>query len=177
MRLTKTLAVVTTVAALTALTGCGSDGDALSGLPKADDMATLEKLINAHSTCRELQAGTARLGDAGTKMVKDPAFAVKEAATCKAADGDKVRLFLVSDMKKFQEANKKAQDADASFDSAYMIGQNFAVVPGSNDAKELKPAGFAMMTCNPANKAKIPSGYKVDEPLVKGCIVTDYFPG
>ncbi|MER6217326.1 hypothetical protein ABT213_25160 [Streptomyces sp. NPDC001674] len=168
---------MTAAVALGALTGCGSDSGPLSSLPKADDMAALEKLVNAHSTCRELQAGAQHLGEKDAQKVKDPAFAVKEAATCKGADGDKVKLFLVADMKKFQEANKKAQDSDEGFDSAYVIGQNFAVVPGSDNAKDFKSSGFAMMSCNPAHKARIPSGYKVDEPLVKGCIVTDYFPG
>ncbi|THA83181.1 hypothetical protein [Streptomyces sp. A0592] len=181
MRLSKTLTAMTAAVALTTLTGCGGEGDsgplATLGLPRADNMAAVEKLINGHVMCRELEGGTKHLNEATTKKVNDPAFAIKESARCKDADGKRIYLLLVSDMKKFQEANKKAQETDEDFDSSYLIGQNIAIVPERDDTvRGLMQAKFALMSCDPKHKEDIPSGYKKDEPLVKGCIVTDYIP-
>lgn len=179
MRLTKTLTAVTAAVALTALAGCGDDSGPLAalGLPKADNMAAIEKLINAHTTCRELESGEQHLDEDLAKKVKDKAFAIKESATCKDEHGKKIYLLLLSDMKKFQEANKKALEADPDADTSYLIGQNFVAI-GTADATnhQLKSAGLSMMSCEPDRKAQIPSGYKTSEPLVKGCFVTDYFP-
>ncbi|MCX4527026.1 MULTISPECIES: hypothetical protein [unclassified Streptomyces] len=180
MRLTKTLTAVTAAVALTALTGCGDGGGPLAalGLPRADNMAGVEKIINAQGVCRELEGGTQDFDEDLAKVAKDPAFGVKESATCEDDRGKEMHLMLLSDMKKFQEANKKAQGADEDFDSSYLIGQNIAILPESdNAARGLVGAKFAVMTCNPKHKEKIPSGYKKDEPLVKGCLVTDYIPG
>lgn len=80
-------------------------------------------------------------------------------------------------MKKFQEANQKALAGDPDFDTGYFVGQNFAVLPGSDDgAKDMRQAGLFLMSCKAKFKAEIPSGYKVNEELVKGCFVTDYTP-
>ncbi|MFD9378926.1 hypothetical protein ACFWBH_25905 [Streptomyces sp. NPDC059999] len=179
MRLTKTFTAVTVAVALTALTGCGGQGEggplSALGLPKADSIAGIERLINNGGTCRELEAG--RMGKDADKRLKEPAFAVKETATCKDEQGEYATLLLLSDMKKFQEANQKALQGDADFDSSYFVGQDFAVIPGSDDgAKGLKQAGLFLMACKAKFKAEIPSGYKVNEELVKGCFVTDYLP-
>ncbi|WP_405448478.1 hypothetical protein [Streptomyces erythrochromogenes] len=180
MRLTKTLTAVTAAVALTALTGCGGEADggplAAFGLPKADDMAALEKLLNKNGpTCRELEPRTA--SDLEERLKDLSAFAVKETATCKAGRDEFTSLMLLSDMKKFQEANKKALEADPDFDTSYFVGQNFAVAAGNDDAaRRMKAAGLALMVCDPKFKAEIPSGYKISEELVKGCFVTDYLP-
>ncbi|MFF4578269.1 hypothetical protein ACFY15_07715 [Streptomyces sp. NPDC001373] len=170
---------MTAAVALTALTGCGGEADggplAALGLPKADDIAGIEKVINKGGTCRELEAGG--IGPDAAKSLKEPSFGVKETATCKDEKGKFATLLLLSDMKTFQEANKKALESDPGFDTGYLVGQNFAVVPGSDDgAKGIKAAGLFMMSCNPKHKDRIPSGYKVNEELVKGCFVTDYLP-
>ncbi|MFE5680093.1 hypothetical protein ACFQ7B_16500 [Streptomyces erythrochromogenes] len=180
MRLPKTLAAMTAAVALTTLTGCGGEGDsgplAAFGLPKADTMAAVEQLINKNGpACRELEPGIGRKAE---ERLKDPsAFAVKETATCKAGREEYTTLVLLSDMKKFQEANKKALEADPDFDTSYFVGQNFAVDAGNDDAaRKMKSAGLALMVCDPKFKAEIPSGYKISEELVKGCFVTDYLP-
>ncbi|WP_143568842.1 MULTISPECIES: hypothetical protein [Streptomyces] len=182
MRLSRTLTAMTAAVALTALTGCGGEGNsgplAALGLPKADNMAAVEKLINANGTCRELEGGPKHLDKDTAKMVDDPAFAIKESARCKDRNGKSIYLLLLSDMKKFQEANKKAQETDEDFDSSYLIGQNIALVSkGDDTVRGLMAAKFALMSCNPQHTKDIPSGYKKDEPLVKGCVVTDYIPG
>ncbi|MFE9257595.1 hypothetical protein [Streptomyces sp. NPDC006879] len=184
MRMTKALTLTTTLLAAAALTGCG--GDAASGpmaglgLPKADDMAGVAKLLNAHTVCRELESGSAvgKFSEAAKEFneeVEDPAYGIEERGICKDDEGRPVTLLLLPDMEKFQTAVKNAEGSGDS--KTYLVGQNFAVIPvNDRTTSALKAAGLFTMSCNPDHKSQVPSGFKVEEPLVKGCFVTDFFP-
>ncbi|MFD8145097.1 hypothetical protein [Streptomyces sp. NPDC059708] len=179
MRLTRTLTAVTAAVALTALTGCGGEADggplAALGLPKADDIGGIEKVINKGGTCRELKVDD--IAPDVDQRVKDPSFAVKQTASCKDERGKRATLLLLSDMKKFQEANKKTLEADPAFNTVYLVGQNFAVVPGGDDgAGGLRKAGLFTMSCDPKHRSSVPGSSRISEELVKGCFVTDYSP-
>ncbi|MFJ3581229.1 hypothetical protein ACIPPS_03180 [Streptomyces sp. NPDC090127] len=177
MRLSKTFAAgAVALTALVTLTGCGGDDPMEdSGLPKVDNMAALQQLINERGAqCDKLEPR----GDEASYMeeeAKDPAWGIKERAVCHDAQGDDMVLLLVDDMTKLQETNVKAQAKDEGKD--FIIGQNFAVVPvGDGTVRALMQSGLLAMTCDPSKREDIPSGFTVTESQVKGCFTTNYIP-
>lgn len=196
MRLAKTLtAAATAVLALTALTGCGGDadtgGDDLGGgagisgisggapkeggapkdgpdLPSAGDMASIAKFVNQHAQCNNLQPFDDEGSGLFEKEAKDPAFAIKERAVCHDGTHNVITLLAISDMAKFQAANRDGKKYEA------VVGKDFAVVPeGDSTVTALMAAKMLLLTCD-ANDYQIPSGYKQLKGLAEGCVMTDY---
>ncbi|MFF0432609.1 hypothetical protein ACFYU9_10355 [Streptomyces sp. NPDC004327] len=172
MRLKRTGAVLgTALTALVTLTGCSSWGED-AGLPAAGDMAAIEKLVGAHTMCSDLRTGSGDSGAMGLEA-KDPAWAVKERGVCGNDAGDTLTLLSLSDMEKFQQANKKA--ASAGHDTRFLLGQDFAVATTDPAAaKALVKADLLLFTCEKG--FKVPDGYRKEKLLVDGCALTDYLP-
>ncbi|MFI8966666.1 hypothetical protein ACIGO8_31675 [Streptomyces sp. NPDC053493] len=175
MRLKRTAAVLgAALTTLVALTGCGgSSWGEDAGLPAAGDMAAIEKLVGRHTMCSDLRTGT---GDNGVLSAEsqDPAWAIEQRGVCGNDARDTLTLLSVSDMEKFQQANKKA--AAAGHDTRFLVGQDFAVVATDPAAaKALMATDVLLFTC--AKDFKVPDGYRSEKLLVDGCALTDYLPG
>ncbi|MER7518122.1 hypothetical protein [Streptomyces sp. NPDC126499] len=173
MRLQRTAAVLgAALTALVAVTGCGSTWGEDVGLPSAPDMAAIEKLVAAHTMCSDLRPGTSGSGALAAEA-KDPAWAVKERAVCGDDARDTLTLLSLSDMEKFQEANKAA--AAKGQGGRFLIGQDFALVAADEaTAKALLKSEVLLFTCEKG--FKVPDGYRNEKLLVDGCALTDYLP-
>ncbi|WP_370412086.1 hypothetical protein [Streptomyces fradiae] len=172
MRLKRTAAVLgAALASLVAVTGCAGDSwgeDA--GLPAAGDLAAIEKLVAAHTMCSDLR----RTADGPlSEQAADPAWAVRERAVCGNDSKDTVTLLSVSDMEKFQEANKAA--AASGKGVQVLLGQNFALAAADEaTARALLKSDVLLFTCD--KDFKVPDGYRNEKLLVDGCALTDYLP-
>lgn len=172
MRLKRTAAVLgAALASLVAVTGCAGDSwgeDA--GLPAAGDLAAIEKLVSAHTMCSDLR----RSSDGPlSEQAADPAWAVKERAVCGNDSKDTVTLLSVSDMEKFQRANKAA--AATGKGVQVLLGQNFALAAADEPtARALLKSDVLLFTCDKG--FKVPDGYRNEKLLVDGCALTDYLP-
>ncbi|MEV7519493.1 hypothetical protein [Streptomyces sp. NPDC091371] len=185
MRLTRTLTAGAALIALASLTGCGGDGEAVAGgggksLPKAKDMAAMERFVNQYTPCTELTKYAPDAQHGGKQFEDVPKGAgagVKEQMYCNAERGD-MALVAISDMKKFQQALKANDAAGKDGDAVALVGVDFAVVPNANEpSRALKSSGMLVASCSAKLNAEIPSGYLKREGTVEGCIMTDYFPG
>ncbi|MGW7098407.1 hypothetical protein [Streptomyces sp. NPDC054838] len=196
MRLSKSLTAGAALVALVALTGCGGgsgggDGDgrpadAASGgkpagksLPKAKDVASMERFVSQYTTCGDLEtdATLGQYSETAEKFEGLPKGAdagVKERAYCKGQRGP-IAMLAVSDMKRFLLAIKANEAAGKK--TILLVGADFAVVPtGSDDTRAMKPSGLLVASCNAAFNSKLPSGYSKTESAVEGCVTTDYIP-
>ncbi|MEU6313467.1 hypothetical protein [Streptomyces sp. NPDC047014] len=181
MRLTKTLTAAAALIALTALTGCGDGEGALDEgiggkkLPKAKDVAAMERFVNTYTVCKDLETEATAGEAAKDAFAKMPAGGVKERAFCEAERGEPIVLLTVSDMKKFQKGLKE-KVAAGQYGGA-LVGADFAVVPEATvTTRALKSSGLLILSCMPDFNSKIPSGYTKREGGVEGCVMTDYFP-
>ncbi|MFE9564092.1 hypothetical protein ACFYM0_23625 [Streptomyces sp. NPDC006487] len=185
MRLFKTLTVTTTaLLALTALTACGGDGDeAATGtggksLPKANDVASMERFVNQYAVCKDLETEASAGGAAREAFADLPEGSkggVKERAFCEAERGEPIVMLAVSDMKKFV-AGLKAKKEEGK-DGVALVGADFAVLPSDGETSTaLKNAGLIIASCDADYNSKIPSGYFKRESTAEGCIMTDYLP-
>ncbi|MEV7173135.1 hypothetical protein AB0O18_25970 [Streptomyces sp. NPDC093224] len=170
MRLTRTLTAAAALVALTALTGCGGDPADDLGLPAAGDIASIQKLINQHALCDNL-----RPDDEGKSRWKtfaqDPAWGIKERALCDDGSSNRITLLSISDMAKFQAANRKASEGGKNHE--VLLGKDFALVPeGSETNQALLKAKLLVLVCSGAYE--IPSGFQQHKGLADGCILTDY---
>lgn len=186
MRLLKTLTVTTTaLLALTALTACGGDGDDQvatgsggKSLPKAKDVASMERFVNQYALCKDLETEATAGGAAKEAFADLPEGSkggVKERAFCEAERGEPIVMLTVSDMNKFVAGLKAKKDEGK--DGLAMVGADFAIVPSEPEtANALKSAGLLIVSCDADFNSKIPSGYIKRESNVDGCLKTDYFP-
>ncbi|MFG3001870.1 hypothetical protein [Streptomyces sp. NPDC048340] len=183
MRLSRTLTAGSVLITLVSLTGCGS-GEAEAGgggktLPKAKDVAAMERFVSQYTTCRDLNTNPPEGRHGGTMFEDVPKGAgagVKEQVYCKS-EGGPIALVAISDMKKFQQALKANDAAGKDAAAAALVGADFAVVPtGGDTTLALKPSGLLIASCSAKFSSKIPSGYTKNEGKVEGCITTDYFP-
>ncbi|MER5932980.1 hypothetical protein [Streptomyces sp. NPDC002054] len=174
MRLTKTLAAgAVALSALVTLTGCGDDGGAgaegpMGGLPVAKTMADVQKAVMERGEdCSPLEQSR----EGKTYMVdeaKDPAWGIKERAVCFDSSGNSVTVLLLEDMTKFQESLAKGS-------GRFTVGQNFALAgTGESFGQTLNRNGLSMLSCDPDDRANVPSGYEIQEGKVKGCFTTTY---
>ncbi|MFB7836228.1 hypothetical protein [Streptomyces sp. NPDC056056] len=180
MRLSRTLSATVAAAALTALTACGSNDDTGGqGLPKAKDVAAMERFVSQYTVCKELRAENP--SEQGNRsdfedLPKGTGAGVKERAYCEADRGQPIALVAVSDMKKFVQALKANEQAGKDSTGA-LVGADFAVIPTDDTTtRALKAAGLLVASCDPTFNARIPSGYTKREGLVDGCVMTDFIP-
>ncbi|MFF0001605.1 hypothetical protein [Streptomyces avermitilis] len=170
MRLQRAVVGSAALVVLSLLAGCGSDDpmDDL-GLPSAGDMASIAYYLNKHTSCLDLTA-EADATDYLVEEAGDPAWGIKERASCEGEDGGNITLFTLEDMKKFQTAVKKDDDRPA-----FAVGRDFAVVPENDTTvQQLSSSEMMFLTCDP--DFTVPSGYKKVSGLVDGCVLSDYFP-
>ncbi|MFG2667346.1 hypothetical protein ACGFY6_24280 [Streptomyces sp. NPDC048387] len=186
MRLSRTLTAGAAVVALASLTGCGGGGEAEAGsggksLPKAKDVAAMERFVSQYTTCTDVQtnppdAGHGSSGTAFEYLPKGAAAGVKEQAYCKS-EGGPIALVSISDMKKFQQAMKANEVAGEEKGAGALVGADFAVFTTSGDTTHaLKSSGMLIASCHEAFNSKIPSGYIKRDGAVEGCVMTDYMP-
>ncbi|MET9320865.1 hypothetical protein ABZX75_11865 [Streptomyces sp. NPDC003038] len=173
MRLSRTLTAGAALVALVSLTGCGGGGDGATddlGLPSAGDIASIEKLVNQYATCDNLRPRDEKEDRWGT-LAKDPAWAIKERARCDDDSNQNITLLAISDMAKFQAANRKASEGGKNNEA--LIGKNFAIVAeGDETGQALMKAKMLILTCS--GDYPIPGGYKQHKGLAEGCVLTDY---
>ncbi|MGW0946079.1 hypothetical protein ACWD4O_26570 [Streptomyces sp. NPDC002623] len=195
MRIKRALAIGATLVALTAVGACGggddkdkSGGDekssasagsteqaAGSSLPKASDMASIAYYLNKYTPCLDLSTG--KEYDAnhdsensawGADEAADPSWGIKERGVCTDESGHPIALLSVEDMEKFQTAVKKDG-------SEFLVGQDFAVVPVGDTARQgLQKSELRFLTCDADFSA--PSGFTKEAAAVDGCVLSDYFP-
>ncbi|MDA5279938.1 hypothetical protein [Streptomyces sp. Isolate_45] len=182
MRLSRTFTAGAALIALASLTACGGDGDTLAGsggksLPKAKDVAAMERFVNTYTSCTDLETYAPERKYGGNEfedIPKGTEAGVKEKMYCDAETGH-IALVAISDMKKFQQA-LKANDA-AEKQAVVLVGVDFAVVPNAGDTmRALKPSGLLVASCSAKFNSELPSGYTKTDGKVEGCILTDYFP-
>ncbi|MCX4527025.1 MULTISPECIES: hypothetical protein [unclassified Streptomyces] len=171
--------------ALAALTGCGGDGETVAGgggksLPKAKDVAAMERFVSQYVTCADVETELPEYSESrkGFKDVPKGAGAgVKEQAYCKSQGGP-IALVAISDMKKFQLALKANEAAGKDRYAVALVGEDFAVVPTGGDTMlALKSSGLLVASCSAKFNSEIPSGYTKNEGKVDGCVMTDFIPG
>ncbi|MFJ5808019.1 hypothetical protein [Streptomyces sp. NPDC093093] len=189
--MSRTLMAGAALIALASLTGCGGDGDAQvdagigsqpggkdesggKSLPKAKDVAAMERFVSQYTVCNDLETD-ATLGQYSETasefkdLPKGAEAGVKERAYCKAERAQPIALLTISDMKKFLQALKTDDDAGA------LVGADFAVVPTDDGTtRALASSGLLVASCNADFNSKIPSGYTKRESGVEGCVMTDY---
>lgn len=184
MRMSRTLTAAAALTALAALTGCGGEGDSETGsggksLPKAKDVAAMERFVNQYTQCNDLEKNPPEERHGGTAFEDVPKGAgagVKEQVYCDAERGH-MALVAISDMKKFQQALKANAEAGKEGDAVALVGADFAVIPNEGGGlRALKSSGLLVASCNPKFNGDIPSGYVKRDAKVEGCILTDYLP-
>ncbi|SEQ67010.1 hypothetical protein SAMN04487983_100737 [Streptomyces sp. yr375] len=197
MRIKRALAIGATLVALTGAAGCGGDdGDGKSagggdkssasadstgqttgsGLPKASDMASIAYYLNKYTPCLDLATGSdydanhdADNSAWGADEAADPSWGIKERGVCRDESRHPIALLSVQDMEKFQTAVKKDG-------SEFLVGQDFAVVPVGDTARQaLQKSGLKFLTCDA--DFSVPSGFTKEPAAVDGCVLSDYFPG
>ncbi|MFF4328249.1 hypothetical protein ACFYZT_17230 [Streptomyces sp. NPDC001591] len=184
MRLSRTLTAGAAVVALASLTGCGGGGEAEAGsggksLPKAKDVAAMERFVSQYTTCRDVRTTPPVKEHADSALEfdyvpKGSGAGVKEQAYCKSENGP-IALVVVSDMKKFQQAMKANEAAGTEKGASALVGEDFAVVPTSGATTQaLKTSGLLIATCHASFISEIPSGYTKRDGGVEGCVMTDY---
>ncbi|MFE0191378.1 hypothetical protein [Streptomyces sp. NPDC059008] len=160
MRFHRTLAIVGTAVALASVSACG--------LPSADSPQGAGEFLKSALGCKVVDIATPHevqrveamgmTGINGGGECDDP------------ADGGGDADFLtVEDMEAFQTAVK----GDEGEQDDLMIGDDFAVDPGSDDQRhQLLKAGLLFLNCTSDFKA--PEGASVDDGEIDGCVTTDY---
>ncbi|MET9434616.1 hypothetical protein [Streptomyces sp. NPDC006551] len=171
MRLKRIAVLGAALTALVTVSGCSSSWGEDAGLPKAGDLAGIERIVSKHTMCSDLRAAS---GDGSmNEEAKNPSWGIGQRAVCGDDRDDTLTLLTVTDMEKFQEANRKA--AAQGGGGRFFVGQDFAIVPGNDRvAEKLKASGTLLFTCE--KDFKIPQGYRQEELLVDGCALTDYLP-
>ncbi|WP_329219482.1 hypothetical protein OG352_23270 [Streptomyces sp. NBC_01485] len=196
MRIKRALAIGATLVALTGTAGCGGDdgndksgggGDKSSasagsteqatgsGLPKASDMASIAYYLNKYTPCLDLATGDdydanhdADSSAWGADEAADPSWSIKERGVCTDGSGHPIALLSVQDMAKFQAAVKKDG-------SEFLVGQDFAVVPVGDTARQgLQKSDLRFLTCDA--DFSVPSGFTKEAAAVDGCVLSNYFP-
>ncbi|MFJ3881330.1 hypothetical protein ACIPW5_28265 [Streptomyces sp. NPDC090077] len=183
MRLPRTFTAGAAVVALASLTGCGGgEADAGSGgksLPKAKDVASMERFVSQYATCRDVETELPQYSPMRKEfedLPKDAGAGVKEQAYCKS-EGGPIAMLTLADMKKFQQALKANEAAGKDRFAVALVGADFAVVPTAGDTTNaLKSSGLLVASCSATYNSKIPSGYTKRDGAVEGCVTTDYIP-
>jgi hypothetical protein len=181
-------------------TSGGAFGDAFGtgGLPSAKSLEEVQEFILGAGlpctsvTTDESGPGTPAEGLLGTTdgfmqseedKRKAAAWTIKERGFC----GDTVSelggwaIYLPEDMKAFQE-NYRDQAREAARDGGwtgklargkFFFGADFVVAPTNYPASStLLQTGLMMENCDPGFKA--PSGYRTQDALAEGCVLTTY---
>ncbi len=161
MRFHRILATAGTVLALASVSACSS-------LPSGGSPQGAGELLSTALHCEKVDIATppevARVEAMGMKGINgggecdDP-----------AVGGGDADFLTIEDMEAFQTAVK----GDKSEQDDLMIGDDFAVDPGSDDQRrKLLEAGLLFLNCSPGFHA--PEGKTTDDGEADGCVTTDY---
>ncbi|MGW7361925.1 hypothetical protein ACWGI8_00495 [Streptomyces sp. NPDC054841] len=175
------------------------DGAAGDGLPAAKTMrGAQEFLLGAGLPCTSVSTdenakGAPAQGFLGTTSPTATAeekreaasWKIKEAGVCGEHHGNSWVIYLPEDMETFQRkyrdaALKTAKESDGSYGSLrtgrYLFGADFVVDPTSKLRDSgLLETGLLILNCDP--DLKVASGYRKQDALVDGCVMTNYIPG
>ncbi|MFB7375579.1 hypothetical protein ACFC0D_37795 [Streptomyces sp. NPDC056222] len=146
-------------------------------LPTAGSMRRPAEIINAYTECDDLSTDP----DDDDFFPGDEAYDEKWTVTERGACGRGIRIFMFTDMRTFQAAYKTDLDEDRKESpnkghrGKFLIGKDFAVL---NDRSApirslLQPGALMMLNCHP--DFTTPSGYRKDDTLVEGCVLTNYY--
>ncbi|GHF03539.1 hypothetical protein [Streptomyces morookaense] len=164
------------------------------GLPRADSMADLKKLIGSSVDCKKFttdpQSVDIQSIDYQPAVTGDPhAWGIGERGMCgyPASGGKRAHdltwLDTVNDMATFQAKAKAAQLQDVQHDghikataSMVLVGRNIAVETNNQASRVgLYQQQFLRLNCEPGFSA--PQGYRLEKASVPGCVLTNYEPG
>ncbi|MFD8542391.1 hypothetical protein [Streptomyces sp. NPDC059649] len=161
MRFHRVLATAGVVVALASVSACSS-------LPSGGSPQETGELLRSTLHCEKVDIATppevARVEAMGMKGING-------GGECdEPADGGGDADFLtIEDMEAFQTAVKGDEDEQDDL----MVGDDFAVDPGSDDQRrKLLDAGLLFLNCTPGFHA--PEGKTADDAEVDGCSTTDY---
>ncbi|MDW8808981.1 hypothetical protein P1P68_30340 [Streptomyces scabiei] len=181
--------------------GPGSDTDrktASRGLPSAKTLKDVEAFIaSAGLPCTGVTTdpnadGAPAYGfisptdeDADDEDKKEAAeWSIKEAGFCGDTNSDLGGwiIYLPEDMKAYQQRYKDSIEKDENGEwsdldrtGTALVGADF-VIDTTNLVREnpLLQSGLLILNCYP--ELKVPSGYRTQDALVDGCVLTDYAP-
>ncbi|WP_060904955.1 hypothetical protein [Streptomyces scabiei] len=181
--------------------GSGSDFDwdaAKSGLPSAKTLKDVEAFISgAGLPCTDVTTDpnahgapaygfiSPTDGDADDEDKKEAAeWSIKEAGFCGDTNSDLGGwiIYLPEDMKAFQQRYKDSVEKDENGEwsdldrtGTSLVGADF-VIDTTNLVREnpLLQSGLLILNCYP--DLKVPSGYRTQDALVDGCVLTNYAP-
>ncbi|MFI9051034.1 hypothetical protein [Streptomyces sp. NPDC053427] len=161
MRFHRILATAGTVLALASVSACGS-------LPSAGSPQEAADFLTSTLACESIDLATPREVQQVQAMGLTGINGGGECSDPVGSDGD-VDFLTIEDMEAFQTSIKQGKGEEDDL----MIGDDFAVDPGSDDQRSrLLKAGLLFLNCSPGFQA--PPGKTADEGEVDGCIVTDY---
>ncbi|MFK4221683.1 hypothetical protein [Streptomyces sp. NPDC019890] len=161
--------------------GSAPDGaTGFDGLPVAGSMKAAFDYVATYSRCKDLGTRPDDERFYSGDSEKDAGWGVTERGVCSTGHREEwTRIFMVSDMKKFQGAYKAdlykqfKDDPEAGLNGGFAIGQDFAVVAvGDDEVRGLGQSQLLILNCNPS--FAVPSGYKKEKALVEGCVLTDF---
>ncbi|MFB7463526.1 hypothetical protein ACFCZ1_08455 [Streptomyces sp. NPDC056224] len=191
MRIQRILAVTALLASLPALAACedakpvaaGTVPTAIAGAPEAApaSLAEAQKYVQRYASCENMgtQADDSRLPL--TDLTTVGKWSVTERGVCsdRVEHGEMI-FYMASDMKEFQAGYKQrvmdqiaAGKATYGLNSRVFVGKNYAVTPTeTKTALALARSDLRILTCNPT--FGVPKGYKKEQALVEGCVLSDF---
>ena len=161
MRFHRTLAIAGTVFALASVSACG-------GLPSTGSPQEAGKFLVSALGCGNVDIATPQ----EVQQVQAAGLrGVNGGGECEEPTGDDgdADFLTIEDMEAFQTSVK----ADESEQDDLMIGDDFAIDPGSDAQRQaLLKAGLVFLNCSPDFKA--PANSTTEDGEVEGCVTTDY---
>ncbi|MEU3189917.1 hypothetical protein ABZ686_04610 [Streptomyces sp. NPDC006992] len=116
----------------------------------------------------------------------DPAWGVEERGVCGGDWDAAFVIYRTKDMKAFQEQyrdeirqrekEKHRGDSTSLKTGTFLVGENFVVDPNGSMAKS-GPLNTKLQVLNCDPDLQVPSGYKKQDALADGCVLTNYVGG
>ncbi|MEU9145941.1 hypothetical protein [Streptomyces sp. NPDC048349] len=193
MRIKRILAATVVLASLTTLAAC-EDGDPgrsatvppgigspSAPAPAPASLAEAQKYVQQYASCEKMgtEPGDSRLPL--TDLTTVGTWSVTERGVCTdRTEHGEIIFYMASDMKEFQAGYKQrvmdkiaAGNGSYGLNSRVFVGKNFAVTPTeTKTALALATSELRILTCNPT--FGVPKGYKKEQALVDGCVLSDF---
>lgn len=191
MRIKRTLAATALLASLTTLAACeeaepGGSATVPPGIggPSAPAPATLaeaQTYVQRYASCEKMGTDPKDSRLPLTDLTTVGKWSVTERGVCTdRTEHGEIVFYMASDMKEFQAGYKqRVMDKIAvgkgsyGLNSRVFVGKNFAVTPTeTTTALALATSDLRILTCNPT--FAVPKGYKKEQALVDGCVLSDF---
>ncbi|MEV6686629.1 hypothetical protein AB0N28_14975 [Streptomyces sp. NPDC051130] len=193
MRLQRTLAATAVLTALPALAACQGDPAPSAGRAGASpspsavrpsaggSILDAQQYVRQFTSCEDISSEPDDPRLPSTEFTRVGQWSVTQRGVCsdRPAHGELV-FYVVSDMKEFQERyRQKVMDAIKGGDGAFglnsrvFVGKGYVVTPTqTKSALALARSDLRILTCNPT--FAVPKGYKKEQALVEGCVLSDF---